>query len=170
MLEDFMLNFTFLTKNQVTGPNRLEIFDKIHISAHITDFAILLGGFYDDMNLPNNRLGYYWTKENVKNAAYCIDYEDNLYGRIVRDAGVGARPIFNYSEIVDFIFSKEYYNNDGLTILEYGEYPQTTASKDMQLKLELAYKYQDSRLKLTGKTYTIDSGRLPQMSPSIFDE
>ena len=164
-----MLNFTFLTKNQVTGPNRLEIFDEICISAHITDFAILLGGYYDDMSLPNNRFGYYWTKENVENGVYCIDYEDDIYFESVRDAGIGTRPIFNYSEIVDFIFAKS-YSEYGLTIVEYGEYPQTTISKDMQSQLEASYKYQDTRLKLTGKTYTIDSGKLPQTSPSTYNE
>ena len=164
-----MLNFTFLTKNQLTGANQLEMFNILGVSAHITDFAILLGGYYDDFNEPVNRLGYYWTKENVDNGAYCIDYEDDIYSESVRDACVGARPIFNYSEIENFIFVKG-YSEYGLTIVEYGEYPQTITSKDMQLKLEFAYKYQDVCLKLTGKTYTIDSGKLPQISTSIYNE
>ena len=45
-----MLDFTFLTEEQIIGDNSLEIFKKRGTKAAITDFSILLGGLYSNDN------------------------------------------------------------------------------------------------------------------------
>lgn len=63
-----MSNFTFLTEEECTGNNQLEVIRKIGTKAAITDFAILLGGYVSDENHLDTdtslegRTGCYWTK------------------------------------------------------------------------------------------------------------
>ena len=45
-------DFTFLTKEQVEGPNKLEIFNKTSAEAEISDFSVLTG-LYTRWDLRN---------------------------------------------------------------------------------------------------------------------
>ena len=166
-----MFNFSFLTKNQVTGPNRLKIFDKIGASAYITDFAILLGGYVEASKDEGLFKGFYWTKDYpIPNGrALVVDCDGQFRFETARDNSVGLRPIFDYSEIMNYILSNR-YSRDDIDLVEYGEYPQKVAPFNLQEELELKLKYEDKSLKLTNKTYTITSGRLTEASPLILDE
>ncbi len=75
-----MSKFTFLTKEQCSGDDKLEIFKKRGTKAAITDFAILLGGFVSNSfhiendNSLEGRTGFYWTKsDDGDNDARVVD-------------------------------------------------------------------------------------------------
>ena len=60
-----MSDFTFLTKEQCTGEDCLDIFKKRGTESAATDFYILLGGFLGDVkedSTLSGRIGCYWTK------------------------------------------------------------------------------------------------------------
>ena len=74
-----MLDFTFLTKEQLFDDDKLEIIKKIGVKAAITDFAILLGGTVDDMydyidsDPLEDKRGCYWTRSsNGNNEVYVV--------------------------------------------------------------------------------------------------
>lgn len=161
-----MYDFTFLTIDQLNGSNKLEIFNKYSISASITDFSILLGGAFDSDNLT----GYYWTKDNDGDFVYQVECSGYIRADSIRTRGNGARPVLKYPSYPDFseIISKA---DSDVLIVEYGEYPQTAASLEMQERLELAFSYKTDSLSLTSKKYTIDSGSLVAINPlSSIDE
>ena len=166
-----MLDFTFLTIEQLLGENKLKIFNKIGYSAHITDFAILLGGYVEASSDSGLFNGYYWTKDNTitRKGVYTVACDGECRFETARDDSVGVRPIFDYSKIVNYVMSNR-YPKDGINLVEYGEYPQKVAPFNLQEELELKLKYEDKSLKLTGKTYTIKSGRLTETSPLILEE
>ena len=156
-----MSNFTFLTEEQIFDDNKLEIFNKRGTRAPITDFAILLGGYYSsDFYYKNeesleNRAGYYWTKTDDKdNDARVVNESGNRHGSNVNGRDVACRPTLPYSSIKD-ICSPVMRASDCVLEVECGEYPQNVASKELQKKLFDAYS--EGRLISTGKTYTTDS-------------
>ena len=152
-----MLDFTFLTKEQLFDDDKLEIIKKIGVKAAITDFAILLGGTVDDMydyidsDPLEDKRGCYWTRSsNGNNEVYIVGYR----GCCDRDpVGVfnGVRPALPYSSIQS-ISLNGVRGRDGIIEVEYGEYPQKAASKGLQDELERSY--EQSSIKKTGKTYT----------------
>lgn len=156
-----MSNFTFLSEEQIFGDNKLEIFNKRGTIAPITDFAILLGGYYSsdfyykDEESLENRAGYYWTKTDDKdNDARVVYRNGRRYYDDVHKRDVACRPALPYSSI-KYICSHVMRASDGILEVEYGEYPSKAASIELQKNLFDAYS--DGRLSLTGKTYTIDS-------------
>ncbi len=158
-----MSDFTFLTEEQCFSYDKLDILKKRGTKVAITDFSILLGGYISDYHIDSDdslegRTGYYWTKS---------DDRDNG-ARVVNDAGLrdcravslrtsGARPALPFSSISSILTNgvSGKRAKDGILEVEYGYYPQKAVSKDMQLKLEQAFK--SRRLSKTGKGYTTDS-------------
>ena len=65
-----MEDLTFLTQEQFFENDKLDIIKKRGTRAAITDFAILLGGYVNDIYHINNdsslegRTGSYWTKSD----------------------------------------------------------------------------------------------------------
>lgn len=159
-----MNDFTFLTEEQCFDSSRkLEILEKRGTIAPITDFSILLGGYVSDDDYYNNsnsledRSGWYWTSSDDKDNDACVvsHYGDRCIDNLrLRDGG--ARPALPYSSIRN-ISSNGVRGRDGILEVEYGEYPQKVASKRLQDELERAYNYNQSSIRKTGKTYTIDS-------------
>ncbi len=160
-----MRNFTFLTDEQCFGNDKLDIFKKRGVKAAITDFSILLGGYiYDYEHVDNDsslegRTGYYWTKSNGENNRVCIvDTSGTRSGSFVQERYVGARPALPFSS-VGLIPTNEENSyriaKDDIIEVEYGYYPQKSVSKDMQERLEEAYR-SGSILK-TKNSYTTDS-------------
>ena len=152
-----MNEVTLLSYEQIFGNNKLDIFNKIEPKAFLTDFAILIGGStFGTMkyNIFYNR-GNYWTKSNTLNNKVCVI---NLYGcnidNFLCDYTRGIRPALSYTNIKDNI-SNEIINKNGITEVEYGEYPQYAANKVLQEELEELYK--SNKLNKTGKTYTTGS-------------
>lgn len=158
------LDITFLaTKQILNGSNQLKIFKKIGTQAAITDFSILLGGYFSEDHYINNekklenRTGWYWT---------CTDDKDHD-ARIINSAGKdgrkqinnrhgGARLALLFTQIKS-IYSNKLRRNDGILEIEYGEYPQQVAPQDLQLKLERLYSSRVLELCETKNSYTIDS-------------
>ena len=165
-----MSDFTFLTKEQIDGKDKLDIIKKRGEIAAITDFSILLGGWVtryicylhiDGDSSLEGRSGYYWTKSDDKyddarvvcTNGYCGDYLN------VRRRFGGARPALPFSSISSIptngVSGAPKRARDGVLEVEYGYYPQKAVSRDMQEKLERAF--QRRSLSRTGKKYTTDS-------------
>ena len=158
-----MLDFTFLTEEQIFGNDKqeqLEIFKKRGTIAPISDFAILCGGYVnDDFHYNNNkslenRSGWYWTKTPHSNNARVVDFHGNSSCSTVDLRDGGSRPALPFSSIQK-ISTNVVSGNDGIKEVEFGEYPQMSASWDEQEILEDLYNL--GSLNKTGKTYTIDS-------------
>ena len=163
-----MSDFTFLTEEQCFGSDKLDILKKRGIKAVITDFSILLGAYVSDYHINNDssldgRTGGYWTKSDS------TDYENNT-ARVVRNSGsiayfrarareCGARPALPFSEVSSIPTNGESGKRakDGVLEVEYGYYPQKAVSRDMQERLEKAYR--SGNISKTRNNYTTDSRR-----------
>ena len=149
---------TLLSREQIFGDNKLNIFNKITPQTMITDFSILLGSgvclSYFGGN-KKNQYGNYFTKTNYGYSnIYYISYFADLFKSNFSDYNIGIRPIISYSKIKNNILN-EIINEDGITEVEYGEYPQYAVNKELQIKLEELY--QNGKLTETNKIYTTDS-------------
>lgn len=163
-----MNEFTILTKDQI-----LEEEQKLNVRAKMSDFGIVLGGKIDA-----DGFGCYWTKTvhfvepkvigvaqngraiyqlDDKNIVSVIDFNGKEQLRYTSDRTVGCRLSISYSAIQNVC--ENYHVVDGILKVEYGSYPQTVASRKMQVRLEEAYLNEDEELKRTGKMYTADSNK-----------
>ena len=75
----------------------------------------------------------------------------------VRERNGGARPALSFSSISSIPTNGESGKRarDGILEVEYGYYPQKAASKDMQERLERAYR--SGSISRTRNSYTTDS-------------
>ena len=128
-----MSDFTFLTKEQCLGDDKLDIFEKRGTKADITDFAILLGGITGSFD-------WYWTKSgHAAGSCACVV---GSYGKIdVQYTGLrqgGGRPVFQLSgeSSIPTNGKRGKRAGDGIFEVEYGYYPQKVVLKDMQDILE----------------------------------
>lgn len=165
-----MSNFTFLTKEQCFGSERLYIIKKRGTRAAITDFSILLGGsvsakYYinsiDSDDSLESRTGYYWTRsDDGNNDAYVVYDTGGVNSNNVSERRLGARPALPFSSISSIptngVSGAPKEARDGVLEVEYGYYPQKAVSRDMQERLEGAFKRRGRSLR-TGKKYTTDS-------------
>ena len=159
-----MSNFTFLTEEQCFGNDKLDILGKRGTQAAITDFSILLGAYVPDLNVDNDsslevRTGCYWTKsydEDNDDVIVVNDFGDSYYYDVFERDG-GGRPALPFSSISNIPTNGESgkRGKDDILEVEYGYYPQKAASKDMQERLERAYK--SGRISKTRNSYTTDS-------------
>lgn len=155
------MELNLLNLYQITGDNKLKLFDEYNVAAKITDFAVLLGGTASDNYILHKkfngkgRLGKWWTKTS-SNDYNCI-FTVNLYGSISlsnldnRDNGI--RLIVPYSSISSL--SKTIKNNKSTKEVICGEYPQEIMDEVSSLILESAY--ENNKLTETGKKYITDS-------------
>ena len=157
-----MSNFTFLTQEQFFESDKLDIIRKRGTKAAITDFSVLLGGCVDDYHIDGDsslegRTGYYWTKsENVKKDACVVFSNGDRNSSFVNGRSGGARPALPFSSINSIPTNGVSRRaQDGILEVEYGYYPQKAASRDMQEKLERAYK--NRTIAKTKNSYTTDS-------------
>ena len=157
-----MSNFTFLTQEQCFGSDKLDILKKRGIKAAITDFSILLGAYVSDYHIDNDsslegRTGYYWTKsDDGDNDARVVDDPGSSYCILVDERSGGARPALPFSEVSSIPTNGESGKRakDGVLEVEYGYYPQKAVSRDMQERLERAYR--SGNISKTRNNYTID--------------
>ena len=159
-----MSNFTFLTEEQYFGSDKLDILEKRGTKAAITDFSILLGTYVSDSNHIDNdsslegRTGYYWTKsdDGDNDARVVFDAGLSDYDDVFERTG-GARPALPFSLIGSIPTNGESgkRGRDGILEVEYGYYPQKAVSKDMQERLERAYR--SGSISKTRNSYTTDS-------------
>ena len=159
-----MSDFTFLTQEQCFGDDKLDILKKRGTKAAITDFSILLGGcvsnhFHIDKDSSfGGRTGRYWTKsDDGDNDVHIIDTRgDDFFIPVNRRYG-GARPALPFSSVSNIPTNGESGKRarDGILEVEYGYYPQKAVSRDMQEKLERAYR--SGNISKTKNNYTTDS-------------
>ena len=158
-----MSDFTFLTEEQCFGNDKLDILKKRGTQAAITDFSILLGAYVSDYHIDNDsslegRTGYYWTKsDDGDNAARVVTLTGNRDDYFVPLRNGGARPALPFSSISSIPTNGESGKRarDGVLEVEYGYYPQKAVSRDMQDRLERAYK--SGTISKTRNSYTTDS-------------
>ena len=146
-----MSEFTFLTKEQVIGDNKLEIFNNISTGAEITDFSILLGASTFNNRVDNKKLGWWLLKTACSMDRIYVDGAFDLEDASILDRDCGVRPAIKYSSISNFISNE----SSSLTSFTFGEYPQTVVDKYYSNILE--YAYDRGAIKPTGKYYTTDS-------------
>ena len=143
-----MSNFTFLTQEQCFGSDKLDILKKRGTKAAITDFSVLLGGWVSSEHVENDsslegRTGYYWTKsDDGDNDARVVFADGDRTYDLVYERHGGARPALPFSSISSIPTNGESGKRakDGVLEVEYGYYPQKAVSRDMQDRLERAYK------------------------------
>ena len=158
-----MSKFTFLTEEQCFGADKLDIFEKRGTKAAITDFSVLLGGGVSDEHVNNDsslegRTGYYWTKtDDGESYARVVDDNGDRNYNDVNERDGGARPALPFSSISSIPTNGESGKRarDGILEVEYGYYPQKAVSRDMQERLERAYR--SGSISKTRNTYTTDS-------------
>lgn len=158
-------NFTFLTEEQCFGEDKLDIFKKRGIKAAITDFSVLLGGwlsgrYVEDDSSLEGRTGDYWTKSGDGNINACVVNVNGAWSsECVSKRSVGVRPALMFSSIDKIPTNGESRKRarDGILEVEYGYYPQKAAPRDMQEKLEIAYRH--GSISKTINSYTTDSRR-----------
>ena len=169
-----MFKFTFLTKEQCFGLQKLDILKKRGTRAAITDFSVLLGGTIyaycvgDDYTCLDKRTGCYWTKSKYSNdGVVSVDCDGSEMVHDIENERVGARPVLQFSSInsIPTNGKKPKRASDGVLEVEYGYYPQQTASIGMQKELDRAYKM--GGIKETKNTITLDicGNRLENYSP-----
>ena len=160
-----MSDFTFLTEEQYFGDDKLDILERRGTKAAITDFSILLGAYVSDYHIDNDsslegRTGYYWTKsdDGDNDARVVIAYGNRNYNSVNSRNG-GARPALPFSSISSIPTNGESGKRakDGVLEVEYGYYPQKAVSRDMQERLERAYR--SGNISKTRNSYTTDSRR-----------
>ena len=158
-----MSDFTFLTEEQIFGSNQIDVIRKRGTKAAISDFSVLLGGWVSDYHVDSDsslkgRTGWYWTKsddgDNDARVVY-VDGDSDYDDVSIRNGG--ARPALPFSSISSIPTNGESGKRarDGVLEVEYGYYPQRAVSRDMQERLERAYR--SSSISKTGNSYTTDS-------------
>ena len=158
-----MSNFTFLTHEQCFESDKLDILEKRGTQAAITDFSILLGAYVSDYHVENDsslegRTGYYWTKSDDRyNDVRVVLAHGRWDSYSVNSRTGGARPALPFSSISNIPTNGESGKKarDGILEVEYGYYPQKAVSKDMQERLERAYR--SGSISKTRNSYTTDS-------------
>ena len=158
-----MSDFTFLTEEQIFGSNQIDVIKKRGTKAAISDFSVLLGGWVSDYHVDSDsslkgRTGYYWTKsDDGDNDARAVDDDGDRFCNSVDERNGGARPALPFSSISNIPTNGESGKRarDGVLEVEYGYYPQKAVSRDMQERLERAYR--SSSISKTGNSYTTDS-------------
>ena len=147
-----MSDFTFLTPEQCSGKNKLDILKRRGTEAAITDFSILNKGLFSDKHIKNDsslegRVGCYWIKSEVEkmyeeNCVYHCQTDGFLEFAYANNCVIGARLALPFSDVSSIPTNEGSIKRarDGVLEVEYGYYPQKAVSKDMQEKLENAYK------------------------------
>ena len=165
-----MSNYTFPTQEQFFEDEMLEVIKKRGTKAAITDFSILLGGWVgsdgvywhiDSDDSLAGRTSYYWTRsDDGWNYMFAVDGngERNCTGTISKlyESSNGARPALPFSSIdripTNGVSGKD---KDGVKYVEYGFYPQSAVTRELQQELER--QFTSGRLTKTGNGYTTDS-------------
>ena len=167
----FNQELTLLSVGQVLGNDneeQLEIIKKYGTKAASTDLCALTGGALlnktnynvaEDKSLAG-RTGSFWTKSPVKDGwvtegVAAINKLGETFFKFSDEWDCAIRPVLRFPEI----FSSASLNQvkvgyNGTYEIEYGEYPQQTASEDMQKILELRY---NTGMNRTGRNYTFYS-------------
>lgn len=168
-----MADMTLLTSEQLFGDSKLEVFEKYGTRCGITDFARILGGYVNSVNVTieechlKNCTCQYWTKtDDGYNSALVVASWGKFSPCSVKQYDICIRPVIPYLDLSS-ISSNIMEGPNGTKIIEYGQYPKWIVSKNMARKLELIYSV--GLLRKTGSTYTTNSSNHKgQFNPSEF--
>lgn len=163
-----MLDFTFLTYEQCfVESKKLDVLKKYGIKAKPTDFARNERGEYSE--------SYYLSTCNEKEYGVVSDdgtfsteeffgWYDHLYlyNNIYKDGTkyygsyCYARPVLPYSIVCSYSRKiKKTVLNNGATVVEFGEYPQSIVYDEKLDEIKYIIKFNFSSIKKTGKSYKI---------------
>ena len=159
---------TLLSEGQIWGNDKesqLEVLKKYGIETIVTDLCILRGADFD-VSKKARRTGLCWTKSNdivKKNHIFAVDI-NGTKTYIEMDTRIGAIcPVLKLSpELFAILTSKRTKGDNNTEEVEFGEYPQYVASKDMQKILTqeyniLTYVTNSGKINKTGRSYTFDT-------------
>lgn len=148
---------TLLKRENIFGDQAFEIFEKYGKRAGMTDFAIATGcvNIEEYLLLSQIYTSYWWTQTTKGfhdvHIVSC-DGDDEIEEDVSRNCGI--RPAFSLYKTPSIIASAK-KGADGIFETEYGSYPQSAAS--LQLQRELLRLLTNNKLDESGKRYTIDS-------------
>lgn len=135
---------SILTEEQVYGDNKLKIFDIIDPRATLTDTAILRGAFVSNCHVDKDyflsgRTGFYWIQNTYGYVGVCVI---NVSGarnlNYCNERNSSVRATLPYS-LIQSTFQNRVKGQNEIEKIEYGFYPGTAASTNMQRILETAY-------------------------------
>ena len=148
-----MNDFTFLDMNSNEFLS-IKLSEK-RINAEITDYSILLGGYYQDEKNKSNpqgiKLGKYWTSNCNQYNGYTIDENENIFREEYEKIDICARPVINSCTLKNEGSIEVPVSNNVIEV-EYGYYPQKVANKKMQALLNSEFK--KGELQETKNKYT----------------
>lgn len=139
---------------------RLDVLKKYGTACAVTDFCILLGAyvsahFTSEGKTLSDRAGFWWTASSCSDGRVRVASKVGaMCAREPLERTDAARPCISLAEVPEELIKKA-ESVDGISEIQYGEYPQTVAPMSVTISLELLLK--DEKLKKTGKAYTIDS-------------
>lgn len=169
---------TILTKEQVYGDNKLNIFKVIDPKAAVSDTAILRGAYVSNYHVDNDsslrgRTGDYWLQNVgeidgfVTCGASIIDNYGNIGDTNCDDRSKVVRAALPYSQIKNLPHSIK-TRPDGLIEVMYGYLPGTALSKSDQKTLEFFNNY--NAIKYIGFGCTFDSNKSIYKNRSFHQE
>ncbi len=164
------MSFSVLEVNQLIGPNKLDLFNKIEIDAETTGYANLRGadnykltgkyfarkGREIRSELLDKNCAPYWTATKADKSlgkTLVINGLDVTAERAWKE-DVGVRVCVPFNEISSKVRDLKTINTEKGEVKEftYGEFPQRRVKHDESE--ELWKKYESGELKPTGKTYS----------------
>lgn len=122
----------------------LKIMEKNNIRTEITDLAVLTGG-------TNKIMLYDKENGNVKT----VDNNQNIKTTSVYDRSCVICPRLHWDILYNKLINNSQIDKHGIRYVEYGEYPQTAASFELQKVLEESY--EKGELTTTKDSYTFSS-------------
>ena len=147
-----MGKFRLLSKREVFGVNKSDVFRKMVRKCIGTDFQKYLTG--------SSESAWWLSSTTIEIEDFEVD-KIIFYVNYLGDLGtsyngdncwIKIRPVMKYNSL-DEIDKNPKRNDDGVLEVEYGEYPQDQVSDVLKKKLEK--NYGDKLLKETGKKYTV---------------
>lgn len=160
----YNIKISLPTKNQIKGPNQLDVFDKYGICCSMTD-ACRITSDMDDLDVTvlylkegkdalAGKACYYWLNDmGENNRAYTYDggicYDSRKFPAI--------RPILDCPELFDDLLTNATINDVGIPEVTFGEYVLSAAPRFVQRKLN--HRLEKGTLKRVGESYTWQYGR-----------
>ncbi len=160
------VEITLLAEEEIwgdkNGRDQLKVIRQYGPIAAITDLVVLTGGYCDDSyTAPDDctlkgRSGWVYTRSNDGDGdARGVNLAGSRSWCKIHARNGTIRPALLSSNIFSQISSSRAKGYNGTYEVEYVEYPQWAASKEVQRRLEREYK--KGHLKRTGRDYTFDS-------------
>lgn len=157
---------SLLSDGQIWGSSsvpQLDVLKKYGTKTTITDLCILTGGYFREdahcakkeaKSILDNRTCWYWI-DYSKRFAIANFWGEKAFGDPHSIHGA-IRPVLQSLDALSQISGNRIIGKNGAEEVEYGEYPQTVASIEMQKKLEFKYKRNELYSEIK-KSYTFNT-------------